>query len=91
MENLVVAMILPTDVFYARELDKAMKVNVNRGGMGDTERVGNGDKGDTEREGGGTERERLFLQGSVQIGRGSFQDLFQTSTDLREIRKDKVI
>lgn len=27
MENLVVAMMLPSDVFYARELDKAMKVS----------------------------------------------------------------
>ena len=26
LENLVVAMMLPSDVFYARELDKAMKV-----------------------------------------------------------------
>ena len=28
MENLVVAMLLPSDVFYARELDKAMKVSI---------------------------------------------------------------
>ena len=28
MENLVVAMMLPSDVFYARELDKAMKVSL---------------------------------------------------------------
>jgi hypothetical protein len=28
MENMVVAMMLPPDVFYARELDKAMKVGV---------------------------------------------------------------
>ena len=28
MENLVVAMLSPSDVFYARELDKAMKVSI---------------------------------------------------------------
>ena len=28
LENMVVAMILAPDVFYARELDKAMKVKV---------------------------------------------------------------
>ena len=28
LENLVVAMMLPSDVFYARELDKAMKVSL---------------------------------------------------------------
>jgi hypothetical protein len=28
MENIVVAMLLPIDVFYARELDKAMKVSI---------------------------------------------------------------
>ena len=28
MENLVVAMMLPSDVFYAQELDKAMKVSL---------------------------------------------------------------
>ena len=62
MENLVVAMMLPTDVFYARELDKAMKVNVNRGGVGvGTQREWEMGIGGTEREGGGTERERLFL------------------------------